>query len=292
MEPTIFSIMDEEKAGRQAIGAIGYRHANGSFHDSLLHDFEFLILVVHHGSEQAGLRIEHCMSGETHYQLLHVNSKDIESWIIAGDHRELVEYFLRGELIWDVDGKLAAFRSYINEFGDPMKERRKLMEFARFLKVYVEAKRYTAEKDLLDAYYCVLQALKHYARIELIEQGILPESSVWEQVRPLNSVVYKLFDELTDNSETLEQRIQLVLLACEFTLTSKMAGCCALLLRVLGSRKEAWSIQELVLVPELDHVKDELPLVLRKLVYRSLAQEIPKGHKDGNGEGRELRYRV
>lgn len=292
MERTIFSIMDEEKAGRQAIGAIGYRHDSGSYHDSLLHDFEFLILVVHQGLEDSELQIEHCMSGDIHYQLLHVDSHAIEKWVTAGDNRELVQYFLHGDVIWDVDGKLNAFRSYINAFSAGLNERRKFKEFAKFLKVYVEAKRYTAEHDLLDAYYSVLQALKHYARLELIEQGILPESSVWEQVRPLNSVVYKLFDELTDSKETLEQRIQLVLLACEFSLTSKMADCCSLLLRILGSRKEAWSVQELMKLPELAFVKDELPLVLRKLVYRSLAKESIKSQRDGGGEGREIRYRV
>lgn len=292
METTIFSILDEEKAGHGAIGAVGYRLDQTGSHDSLLHDFEFLIMVVHHGLEETEQRIEHGMSGEAAYQLLHVGSRDIERGILIGDQRDSVKYFLHGEIIWDIEGKLSAFRSYINEFGEPMKERRKLKEFAKFLKVYGEAKRYTAEKDLLDAYYCVLQALKHYARLELIEQGILPESSVWEQVRPLNSVVYKLFDELTENSETLEQRIQLVLLACEFTLASKMADCCGLLLRILGSRKEAWSIQELAQVPDLEHVKDELPLLLRKIVTRSLAQEITKTNREGAGDSRELRYRV
>ncbi|WP_178021921.1 nucleotidyltransferase-like protein [uncultured Paenibacillus sp.] len=292
METTIFSILDEEKAGHGAIGAVGYRLDQTGSHDSLLHDFEFLIMVVHHGLEETEQRIEHGMSGESAYQLLHVGSRDIERGILIGDQRDSVKYFLHGEIIWDIEGKLSAFRSYINEFGEPMKERRKLKEFAKFLKVYGEAKRYTAEKDLLDAYFCVLQALKHYARLELIEQGILPESSVWEQARPLNSVVYKLFDELTENSETLEQRIQLVLLACEFTLASKVADCCGLLLRILGSRKEAWSIQELAQVPDLEHVKDELPLLLRKLVTRALAQEITKAHKEGAGDSRELRYRV
>lgn len=292
METTIFSILDEEKAGHGAIGAIGYRLDQAGSHDSLLHDFEFLIMVVHHGLEETEQRIEHGMSGEAAYQLLHVGCREIEQGILIGDQRDSVKYFLHGEIIWDIEGKLSAFRSFINEFGEPMKERRKLKEFAKFLKVYGEAKRYTAEKDLLDAYYCVLQALKHYARLELIEQGILPESSVWEQVRPLNSVVYKLFDELTENSETLEQRIQLVLLACEFTLASKVADCCGLLLRILGSRKEAWSIQELAQVPDLEHVKGELSLLLRKLVTRSLAQEITKAHKEGGGDSRELRYRV
>ncbi|MDU0329078.1 MULTISPECIES: nucleotidyltransferase-like protein [Paenibacillus] len=292
METTIFSILDEEKAGHGAIGAVGYHLDQAGFHDSLLHDFEYLIMVVHHGLEEKEQRIEHGMSGNSAYQLLHVGTREIELGILTGDQRDSVKYFLHGEIIWDIDGKLTTFRSYINKFGDSMKERRKLKEFAKFLKVYGEAKRYTAEQDLLDAYYCVLQALKHYARLELIEQGILPESSVWEQVRPLNSVVNKLFDELTENSETLEQRIQLVLLACEFTLASKMADCCELLLRILGSRKEAWSIQELVQNPELEHVRDELPLLLRKLVARSLAQEITKAHKEGAGERRELRYRA
>lgn len=292
MEPTIFSIMDEEKAGRQAIGAIGYRQDNGSSHDTLLHDFEFLILVVHHGLEERGIRVEHCLSGDAHYQLLHLDCSDIEDWVIAGDNRELVKSFLHGEIIWDIAGELAAFRSYINQFEDGIREKRKLKEFAKFLKMYSEAKKLTAAQDLLDAYYSVLQALKHYARIELIEQGILPESRVWEQVRSLNSVVYKLFDELTDNSETLEQRIQLVLLACEFSLTSKMESCCSPLLRILGSRKEAWSIQELMQFPELAHVKDELPLVLRRLVYRGLIKESAKTQKESKGEQRELRYWV
>lgn len=292
MEPTIFPIMDEEKAGRQAIGAIGYRLDEGGPHDSLLHDFEFLIMVVHHELNETDLRMEHCLSGKTHYQLVHVAMTDIERWIVTGEQREYIEYFLHGEIIWDINGSLSTVRSTLSTLNGPIQEKRKLKEFAQFLKVYGEAKHYVADKDSLDAYYCLLQALKHYAKIELIEQGVLPESSVWEQVRALNSVVYKLFDELTDNAETLEQRIQLILLACEFGLTSKMADCCTLLLRILGSRKEAWSVQELLRVPELEHIQDELPLVLRKLVYRSLAQEISKSLKDGNSDSRELRYRV
>ncbi|WP_018754054.1 nucleotidyltransferase-like protein [Paenibacillus sanguinis] len=292
MEPTIFPIMDEEKAGRQAIGAIGYRLDEGGPHDSLLHDFEFLIMVVHHELNESDPRMEHCLSGKTHYQLLHVAMTDIEHWVVTGEQRDYIQYFMQGEVIWDINGALSTFRSTMSTFNGPIQEKRKLKEFAKFLKAYVEAKRYVADKDSLDAYYCLLEALKHYAKIELIEQGVLPESSVWEQVRPLNSVVYKLFDELADNTETLEQRIQLILLACEFGLTSKMADCCTLLLRILGSRKEAWSVQELLRVPELEHIQDELPLVLRKLVYRSLAQEFSKSLKEGNGDSRELRYRV
>ncbi|WP_055105203.1 nucleotidyltransferase-like protein [Paenibacillus ihumii] len=290
MEPTIFSLVDEDSVGRQALGAIGYRHNNGEFHSSLAYDFELVVITVCEGQNDAGIEIEHCTNGDLQYQLIHISNKDLKRWVMTGENREIVQCFLHGDIIWDVEGELARLREEVIDFGAGIREQRKFIEFAKFLKMYIEAKRYTQELDFLDAYYHVLQALKHYARIELIEQGMLPENSVWEQVRPLNSVVYKLFDELTDNKETLEQRIQLVLLACEFTIMSKMADCCSVLLRILSSRKEAWSIQELRGLSELAHVREDIPMILRKLVHHSLAKEIIKEPKGSIDEDREIRY--
>lgn len=290
MEPTIFSLVDEDSVGREALGAIGYRHNSGDFHSSLIYGFELVVITVCEGINEAGIEIEHCTNGDMQYQLLYIGNEDLKRWVMTGENREIVQCFLHGEIIWDVEGELARLRQKIIDFGEGMREQRKFIEFAKFLKMYIEAKRYTQALDFLDAYYNVLQALKHYARIELIEQGILPENSVWEQVRPLNSVVYKLFDELTDSKETLEQRIQLVLLACEFNIMSKMADCCSILLRILSSRKEAWSIQELRQMPELAHVREEVPMILRKLVYHSLACEATSGPKGSAGEDREIKY--
>lgn len=292
MNLTFFSLINEERADRNIIGAMEYRHDGGSFNGSLLHDFELLILVICKDLDQDIVTIEHCMSGDMHYQLLYIYSNAIQRWVMAGDNREIVQCFIHGKIIWDVDGELASLHANITEFGESMREQRKFKEFTKFLQMCLEAKRYVQEKDLMDAYYSVIQALKHYARIELIDQGILPESSVWEQVRSLNSVVYKLFDELTDNKETLEQRIELVLIASEFTVVSKMVDCCSPLLRILGSRKETWSIQELIRLPELSHVKEELPMVLRKLVYRSIVKESATGPRGGYGDGSEIRYWV
>lgn len=290
MDPRIFSLVNEEKVGRQVIGAIGYRHEGGKFHGSLLHDFELLILVICKGLNEGTVTIEHCMNEDMHYQLLYIGRDDLRRWVVAGDNREIVQCFIHGEVIWDVEGELASLHTEITAFGEDMREQRKFKEFTKFLQMYLEAKRFAKEQDLMDAYYSVIQALKHYARIELIEQGFLPESSVWEQMRPLNSVVYKLFDELTDGKETLGQRIELVLLASDFFVVSKMTECCSPLLRILASRKETWSIQELVQLPQLYHVRDELPMVLRNLVYRSLVKESVKGPLEGLGEGREIRY--
>lgn len=290
MEPTFFSFVDEGSVGREAIGAIGYRQDSGKFHGSLLHDFELLILAVCDELPETKLAVEHCTNGDVHYQLLYIDRRDLRRWVTTGENQEVIHCFLQGDIIWDVRGELARLRDEIIFFGKEIREQRKFIEFSKFLKMYIEAKRYNYDKDFLDAYYSVLQALKHYARIELIDQGILPENCVWEHVRSLNSVVYKLFDELTDSKETLEQRIQLVLLACEFTAMSRMADCCSILLRILSSRKEAWSVQELVEHPELVQIKEEVPLIVRKLVYSSLIKEVVSHSKDSYCDGREIKY--
>ncbi len=290
MEPTFFSFTDKEKSSHRAIGAVGYRHAGNSFNGSLLHDFELLVLVICEDANITDPRVEHCMSGYIQYQIRYIGKEDLKQWVIAGENREIIKCFLYGEVIWDVGGEVAKLRNELISFGDSMKERRKLKEFAKFLRTYVEAKQYAREEDYMDAYYSVLQTLKHYARIELIDQGIAPEASAWEQLRSLNTVVYKLFDELTDSKETLEQRIELVLLACEFFVMSRMEDCCSMLLRILGSRKEAWSVQELIALPEMAHIKEELPMVIRKLVYRSLVKQTSSLPGERRGETREIRY--
>lgn len=293
MESSIVSLIEKDKNGCRAIGAVSLRSDGLIFHGSLLHDFDLLVLVVcsNFGSSPQ-ITIEHCVSGKLHYQLMYLGKNDIRNWAMAGLNREIVQCFLRGAVIWDDEGKLQSFRQDILNFGQKMQEQRKLNEYAKLLRTFVEAKKYAQENDLMDAYYRIVQALKHYASIELIEQGILPESSVWEQVRPINSVAYKLFDELTDNNETLEQRIQLVLLASEFSVMSKMEDCCSLLIHILGSRKSAWSFQELIEVPDLVYIKAELPMLLRKLVYRSLVREVTIQLQNGQGEWREIRYLV
>lgn len=290
METTFFSFLNKEKDGRQAIGAVVYRQEGSTFNGSLLHDFELLVLVICETVEPSDNYIEHFMNGTTQYQMRYIGREELKQWAMAGDHREMVRCFLHGEIIWDVMGELALLRRELNHFGDRVREARKLQEFAKFLRTYVEAKQFARERDFLDAYYSGIQALKHYARIELIDHGLAPENCLWEQLRDMNTVVHKLFNELTDNKETLEQRIELVLLACDFFVISRMEDCCSILLKLLGSRREAWSIKELIARPELAHVKEELPMVIRKLVYRSLVKQTAYSRGERYGDSREIRY--
>lgn len=261
---------------------------DATFQSALLHDFDMVVLLLHEEQETERI-ITHSIAGDKRTQSVHVGLSALERAVMAGDNNELLSSLISGEVLWDPKGILAEMRKQLTQFEGPLKERVLFMEFARFLHMYIKSKRYIEAGCTMDAYNCVLIALYHWARIEVSEAGYFPEPAVWGQVKSLNSPVHKLYEELTISTETLDQRIELILLACEFALMSKMEDCCTMLLHILGSRKEAWSIKELLQHSGLSPLQAELPLVLRKLVSRSLIREIASWAVEA-GDGHAIRY--
>lgn len=174
---------------------------------------------------------------------------------------------------------LEGLRHGLAQFPYEIKGKKLLVEFDLFLKSFMQSKQYLQDGHLLDAYSNILDALRYWARITIIEEGNAPEALVWAQVRKINPGVYKFFEELTSNHESLEKRIQLVVLACEFSVMSKMESCCAVLLDVLRSRKEPWSLQELMEQKDLSGLQD-LSLMLNKLSRKSLVREVVEASKE------------
>ncbi|MDR9857114.1 nucleotidyltransferase-like protein [Paenibacillus sp. VCA1] len=289
MDLSNLSFFYGESFDTDAIGMIIYRQEAHKFDGSLLHDFDYIVLIVREGQE-AELVVEHTLVGGLPCQTLHVSAESLQSWLITGDKGDLIRCFVEGELVRDDGGKLARLRHEYAAFDQPLRDRQMLYEFSRFLSIYVEAKRYLQAGYVIDAYQSVLDSLKHWARIELIERGVLPNQAVWEQVKELNTAIHKLYEELTQSTETIRQRVELVLLACEFSVMSKMAECSVLLFRVLGSRTQPWSIEELIHHPDLRIVKNELPLVMRKLVNRSLVKETAAWSDDSGSDSPGIRY--
>ncbi|MCJ8014471.1 nucleotidyltransferase-like protein [Paenibacillus sp. KQZ6P-2] len=272
MDLSNLSFFYGESVDVDAVGTIIYRQEAHKFDGSLLHDFDFIVLIVHE-EQAAELAVEHTLIGDLPCQVLHVTIESLQRWLIAGEKGDLIRCFMEGELVHDQEGRLAMLRQEYIEFEQPLRDRKMLYEFSRFLSIYVEAKRYMQAGYVIDAYQCVLDSLKHWARIELIERGVLPDKAVWEQVKELNTAIHKLYEELTQSTETIQQRVELVLLACEFSVMSKMAECSVHLLQILRGRSKPWSIEELIHHPDLKMVRNELPLVMRKLVNRSLVKE-------------------
>jgi hypothetical protein len=198
----------------------------------------------------------------------------LEEWTRHGINRNIIHWLLKGEILLDQNMYLEGLRHRMLEFPVDLREYKLLIEFSLFLRKYLQSKEYTLDEHLLDAYNNILEALHHWARIVIIEEGYHPEITVWRQIRAINPGVYKLYEELTTSKETLKQRVQLVLLACEFSVMSKMERCCESLIHILVESDHPMSADELQHHSQLLEVKEELPLLLNKLVKKGLIKEI------------------
>lgn len=239
----------------------------------LIDGFNLLILVISNDRQPTNY-ISHYIKDDHRIQERWVHKEGLERWILNGENRSVIQWILQGEILVDGDGYLQTLRNRLIDFPVALREKKLFIEFSWFLRRYLQAKDYMKQDQFLDGYNNVLKSLHHWARIVIIESGHHPEVTVWNQVRKINPGIYKLYEELTLSKETLDQRVKLVLLACEFSVMSKMKECCTILFRVLDSRNEPWSAHELKYHPELVDLHVELTLVLKELQRNSLIQEV------------------
>jgi hypothetical protein len=250
--------------------------------------FDLLVVIV---AEQTNIErnLFHYIKEGQRIQERWLTPTDLEQWLFNGENRNIIYWILQGEILVDHDTYLESLRHRLLEFPELLKEQKLLMEFSFFLSKYTQSKEYLIEEHFLDAYSNILEALHHWARIAIVEAGIHPELTVWRQVRLINPGIYKLYEELTLSTETLRQRVELVLLACEFSVMSKMKSCCNLLLRIIENREEAWRVDEIQAHVDLQHIHINVPLLLNKLVKKSLLREVAVSLDDTITE-LELRY--
>lgn len=240
---------------------------------SLTDGFDILLLIIT-SNLSLNNHISNYIKDGVRTQERWVDPSALEQWIRNGDNRNIIHWLLKGEILLDQNTYLVGLRHRMLEFPDDLREQKLLIEFSLFLRKYLQSKEHILDEHLLDAYNNILEALHHWARIVIIEEGFHPEVTVWRQIRAINPGVYKLYEELMMSKETLKQRVQLVLLACEFSVMSKMERCCKALTRILNERDLPWSASELQLHPQLSEIKVELPLLLNKLVKKSLIKEV------------------
>lgn len=227
---------------------------------------------------------EHLLRDDSRIQLHRLTPETLDYWIASGENRNIVHWLLEGDILIDVDGYLHKLRNELIDWSPLLREQRMLCEFSRFASTCLRAKQDLKEGRVLDAYSNVMASLHYWADIALVEQCMHPELTVWEQMRRVNVGLYKLFEELTTSTETLEQRVELVLLACEFSVSTKLQSSCSLLVRIIESREEAWTVAELQQHPELSSLSLDMSLLLQKLVKRACIREVVKSAR-ARGEG-------
>lgn len=254
-------------------------------------EYDYYVLVIS-ASVQIVRKVEHLEMNNQRVFIRTVHESDIENPASSVTRYHLMDWVISGEIIADRQGELLALKQHILQFPNEIRNQRKLKEYCGFLETLFQAKRNLAEGNALDAFSQILVAIHHWAHIVLIEEGIHPELTVWKQLRKVHPGVYKLYEELIASPETIEQRVELVMLACEFSVMNKMKSCCQYLIDVMKEREDSWSISELQSNEKIKDLVDDISLVVQKLVQGHVLKEVAAIKNDQADEVIELRYVV
>lgn len=256
----------------EVIGAVAILNENGF---SVLSEGNGLLLVVVVEDDGSDGSISHYIQDGLRIQERRIPKSILEARIGRREDRAIIQILIQGEIWVDPQTYIENVRTGLLGYPALAKEQKLLSEFSLFLKRYLQCKEYLHHDQILDAYSSILRAIHHWARIVVVEEGVNPEFTVWQQVRRYNPGVYKLYEELTASTETLKQRVELVLLACEFSVMSKMENCCSLLIHILEESEEPMSVDDLMEHPHLKgQISMNLPLMLNKLARKSLIKEV------------------
>jgi Nucleotidyltransferase-like/Helix-turn-helix domain len=203
---------------------------------------------------------------------MHVITVDkLQEWLLLGNNRKIFEWLHNSKIIFDRNEYVANLKIELQEFPFNGRKIKMGLEFAKLIRRYVDGKALFENKQYLDAYNHVVHSLHHLARLAIIENGLHPELTVWQQVKQIEPEIYKLYEELVNSEETLEQRLELLFLASEFLIHSRTKIGTAHLLSIL-SNKEYWMFHEIMSEDELRPYSVDMSVLLEYLIEKHLLE--------------------
>ncbi|MCR8846270.1 hypothetical protein NQ117_21530 [Paenibacillus sp. SC116] len=201
------------------------------------------------------------------FVILHLTLHDLLSDDVM-EHEEMRHWLLYASVEYDCNGEMERYVRDFPKQWESYKEQRILMKFSAFVRAYVELKRCVGSGTYLDAFSAAEQSLLELARLSIIEHGHIPSASLWQHVRMLDLGIHKLYEELVMSTEALHKRVELVLLACEFIISTRMYVYLNPLVRILRETDIDVSLLELREHPDLVCIANDIPLLMDKLVSR------------------------
>lgn len=210
-----------------------------------------------------------------------ITEKQLRKWMLLGTNPKLIDWLINGRVIFDRNEYIEELKKELHEFPVNGRKVRMGIEFAKLSRRYLEGKLFFEQLNYLDAYNQIVDSLHHLARLAVFEHGMHPEVMVWNQVKQLDPAIYKLYDELISSDETLGKRLELLFLASEFLIHSRIKEGAQHILEVLAL-KDYWTIQEIHEQEELKNYSVDLEVFIEFLVdkgYISIEKQPTKSNE-------------
>ncbi len=203
-----------------------------------------------------------------------VEEQQVKEWLLEGSHRRVVDWVLNGQVLFERNEYIAKERERLREFPPADRKYRMGIEFGKLIRRFTEGKELYESQHYLDAYNNIVRALHHLARLSVIENGFHPEVTVWNQVKRIEPEIYKLYQELVESDESLQKKIELLLLASEYSIHSRTRTGAAHMLDVISSKEGLWSFGDLMNEEELKNYSVDLGALLEHLIDKGLVEDV------------------
>lgn len=236
--------------------------------DPLTDTFDEILLIIS-SSNTIPIQTKHYTDGEEKAALHIISEKQLKKWLLLGTKRKVVDWLFYGKVFFDRNEYIEDLKTELQEhpfFGRDLKMG---IELAKLVRRYMEGKTFFEQHHYMDAYHHAVQSLHHLARLSVIEKGILPEVTVWSQVKKIDPSIYKLYEELIMSDEPIEKRLELMFLASEFFIHNRTEYGVHHILKVM-SQKETWTIQELHEHEELSMYSVDLEMLIEFLIEKNI----------------------
>lgn len=236
-------------------------------------NFDVILLVIVSEAEKDWFVKHYEFEGKT--AALHiVDEKLLKNWIDTSTYRRAVEWIINGKIIFDRNEYVGNLKDELRNFPDEKRKLKKAIEFAKLTRSYSESRDLYETEQYLDAYSRVLRSLHYLGRLAIIEKGYHPEVIVWSQVKRIDPEIYKLYEELIKSDEETSKRVELMLLAVEFAISSRAKNCAQHLLDVMKTKEEPWSFGELKVHPDVQSYAFDLSSMVEYLTAKNILEVI------------------
>ncbi|MCJ7843310.1 nucleotidyltransferase-like protein [Lederbergia sp. NSJ-179] len=279
MEDILRNIYQEQASRENSLGIL--QIYKKPYNPAITNTFDVILLVIVSDMKKDWITVKHYQFNHTKIALHIVSDQQLKEWLLLGTNRKIVEWVHVGKILFDKNDYLYNLQNELQDF--PLYERSIKMgiEFAKLIRSYWMAKVFFETKQYLDAYNHTIHSLHHLARLSIIEKGLHPELTVWNQVKQLEPEIYKLYEELIKSEEPIEKRLKLLFIASEFLIYSRTSSGAKHLLKILSTQSE-WNMNEMKSHPELAYYGTNLNILVEYLVEKELIEPI---HVDSKTPG-------
>lgn len=203
-----------------------------------------------------------------------VSTWQLEQAAVRGLDERLSTLLKTAMIVWERDGCVSQLKQRFSPMPKTLQNMYICREYSRLLRFFCQTKECLNRGMSLDAYHSLIQSIHAWARCIIYEAGEQPSCGLWTQVKQIDPAVYKLYEELSINAEALDKRIELLELAIEFWLSTSMKDSVAFIVEIMQTKSGPWRFSELMMHDDIKRAEIELPLLLEKMVQRSLLREV------------------